>query len=154
VVYQWLWGSGAPTRRVDTLAYWLLKSDPENCSYFTLAATGLRIWNGVRNAFALSNIRRMQLDDLAFFYHTGKEKRIVGVVRIASTPYTEATTGYPIVNISAQQTLENPVTLADVKNDPFFAGWYLVRTPRLSVMPVEPLVWHRVMEMSHLRTNS
>jgi predicted RNA-binding protein with PUA-like domain len=87
----------------------------------------------------------MRTGDLAFFYHTGKEKRIVGVVKIVSDPYIEADTGCPVIDIAPVRALPVPVTLAQLKQDPFFAAWHLVRIPRLSVMSVPPDIWERVM---------
>jgi len=126
------------------MAYWLLKTEPEEFSYADLVRRGREPWNGVRNPTALKHMRAMQPGDLAFIYHTGNERQIVGVCRILSAPYPDPAAGDPrivLVDVAPEYPLPTPVTLASIKADPRFAGWELVRQSRLSVMPVSAEHW-------------
>ncbi|UCF21385.1 MAG: EVE domain-containing protein [Gemmatimonadota bacterium] len=131
--------------------YWLLKSEPEEYSYEDLEREGQARWDGVRNPQALKHMRATRPGDLALFYHTGKEKAIVGIARIESEPYPdpEADDERRVVfDIRANQRLAAPVTLASIKAERAFADWELVRLPRLSVMPVSKQIWDRVIALT------
>jgi predicted RNA-binding protein with PUA-like domain len=133
------------------MAYWLLKTEPEEFSYDDLLRLGRDRWNGVTNNLALKHMRAMQPGDLAFFYHTGKERAIVAVCQVVSAPYPDPAQGDPklvVVDVAPGYRLATPVTLAQLKADPAFAGWELVRMGRLSVMPVTADHWHRIHDMT------
>jgi len=130
------------------MAYWLVKSEPGTWSWEDQAAAGRTHWDGVRNAQALGNMRRMAVGDEALFYHSGKERRIVGIVRIARAFYDDPNDPKSgLVDVETVAPLKRPVTLAGIKADPAFADLALVRQPRLSVMPVTPAQWRRLLEM-------
>ncbi len=130
------------------MAYWLLKSEPGTWSWEDQMRAGRTHWDGVRNAQALGNMRRMAVGDEAFFYHSGKERRIVGIVRIARAFHDDPEDPKSgLVDVETVAPLKHPVTLAGIKADPAFATLALVRQPRLSVMPVTPGQWHRLLEM-------
>lgn len=132
-------------------SYWLLKSEPNDYSFDDLAREGRAAWDGVRNPVALRHMRRVQPGDRAFFYHTGKEKAIVGVARVESEAYPDPDAGdekYVVFDVSPMERLPQPVTLASVKASGEFAEWELVRVPRLSVMPVPEPIWRRILEMA------
>ncbi|HYG56591.1 MAG TPA: EVE domain-containing protein [Symbiobacteriaceae bacterium] len=132
------------------MAYWLMKTEPDEFSYADLEQRGSEPWNGVRNAAALKHMRAMQEGDLFLFYHTGKEKAIVGVGRISRAPYpdpAETDDRYVVVDVTPAYRFAQPVTLAAVKADPRFADWELVRQSRLSVMPVSTEQWHWIHAM-------
>lgn len=130
--------------------YWLLKTEPNDYSYTDLVIAGTDIWDGVRGHQAQSNIKQMSAGDLAFIYHTGKEKAIVGIAEIASAPFPDPTnTSYQAVEIQAQARLSHPVTLHTIKASPLFAQWALVRQPRLSVMPVLATHWQDVLNLAN-----
>ena len=132
-------------------AYWLLKSEPGDYSFDDLERDGHAVWDGVKNAVALRNLREVRPGDLAFFYHTGKEKAIVGVARIESEAYPDPDADDDrllVFDISPTERLPRPVSLAEIKGDAEFAGWELVRLPRLSVMPVPESLWSRTLAMS------
>ncbi len=129
------------------MQYWLVKTEPQEYAYADLEQRGRDRWNGVRNWRAVQNIRRMQPGDAVFIYHSGKEKAIVGTARVASPPYPDPEAGDPrllVVDVEPQGRLARPVTLRQIKGDPFFSEWELVRLPRLSVMPVRPEYWERI----------
>jgi predicted RNA-binding protein with PUA-like domain len=130
--------------------YWLLKSEPDDYSYDDLKREGRAVWDGVANNLALKHIRQVQPGDEAFFYHTGKERAIVGVVRVETEAYPdpdEDDDRLVVFDVTAARRLSRPVTLKEIKEDEAFEGWELVRIPRLSVMPVPADLWSRVLEM-------
>ncbi|MBS4021658.1 MAG: EVE domain-containing protein [Dethiobacter sp.] len=129
--------------------YWLLKTEPEDFSFHDLVQAGEEIWDGVRNAKAQKNMRSMQPGDLAFIYHTGREKAVTGVAEIASAAFPDPSDAkFAAVKLSARHPLPRPVTLAEIKALPQFADWELVRLPRLSVMNVPPAHWQAVLTMA------
>ena len=129
------------------MAHWLLKTEPGEFSYDDLVRLGRDRWDGVRNNAALKNMRAMHPGDLALFYHTGDERRVVAVCRIVSEPYPDPNAGDPrwiVVDVEPVRRLAPPVTLAQIKADAAFAGWDLIRQSRLSVMPVPDPIWRRI----------
>jgi predicted RNA-binding protein with PUA-like domain len=138
-------------KRGGNVAYWLLKTEPSAYSYDDLERLGRDRWDGVRNAVALRHLRAMAPGDLALVYHTGDERRAVGVCRVVSAPYPDPQAGderLVVVDVAPAYRLPRPVTLAAIKADPAFAGWELVRQPRLSVMPVPEPLWRRLHAMA------
>ncbi|MCR3922421.1 MAG: EVE domain-containing protein [Firmicutes bacterium] len=129
--------------------YWLLKTEPNDYSYADLVTAGSDVWDGVRNHQAQSNLRKMTVGDLAFIYHTGKEKAIIGVADVIAAAFPDPTNvSYQAVKLRAQYRLPQPVTLKEIKALPQFAHWALVRQARLSVMPVTPAHWHEVINLA------
>ncbi len=130
--------------------YWLFKEEPTHYNFADLQRDGPTVWEGVRNNLALANLRRVRAGDRCFYYHTGKEKAVVGEMRVVAGPGPEAGGGpnAVVVTVEAVRRLHHPVSLARIKADPLLAGWDLVRLPRLSVVPVTPAQWRRVMELS------
>jgi predicted RNA-binding protein with PUA-like domain len=136
-------------------AYWLFKTEPEEHSWAMQKARGAtgEPWTGVRNFVARNNMQAMQPGDLGFFYHTGDERRIVGVVEVCAPAHPDATdsTGiWKCVDVRAVCDLPRPVTLAEAKVNPKLAGMALVKTTRLSVQPVTPAEWEEVCRMGGL----
>lgn len=132
------------------MAFWLLKTEPEEYGYADLVAAGRDRWDGVKNPTALKHLRAMVPGDQAFIYHTGKERAVVGLAEVVSHPYPDPEAGDPrlvVVDVVPRGRLAQPVPLAAIKADPAFAGWELVRIPRLSVMPVSPEHWERILQM-------
>jgi predicted RNA-binding protein with PUA-like domain len=131
--------------------YWILKTEPSTYSFDRLATERRAVWDGVTNALALKHIRSMAKGDHAFIYHTGDEKALVGLARIASDPYPDPNDPkLAVVDLEAGERLPRPVTLAAVKADPAFAELGLVRMSRLSVVPVPPDHWKRLRVMAGL----
>jgi predicted RNA-binding protein with PUA-like domain len=130
---------------------WLLKEEPENYSYDDLARDGRTSWTGVRNPVAQKHLRSIQKGDRIFFYHTGKEKAVVGIARAAGPAYpdpADKTGTLYAVDVEPVRKLPAAVTLATIKADKTFASMPLVRIPRLSVMPVSDAEWKRIEELS------
>jgi predicted RNA-binding protein with PUA-like domain len=133
------------------MARWLFKEEPTHYNFAQLLAEGRTVWDGVRNALARQHLRQVRKGDRVFFYHTGKEKAIVGEIRVVSDPWTDSQSDDPKevrVEVEAVRWLPQPVSLERIKNDPQLAGWDLVRLPRLSIMPVSADQWRRIEEMS------
>lgn len=119
------------------MANWLFKQEPDDYSYADLERDGTTTWDGVKNPLAVKHLKACAAGDRVFFYHTGKEKAVVGVMEVVA-----ADDG--AVTVRAVRRLATPVTLATIKGDPAFAAWELVKQARLSVMPVTNAVWERV----------
>ena len=136
------------------MAYWLLKTEPSAYSFSDLQRDGQTVWDGVRNAQALINIRAMHAGDRALLYHSGDERAVVGTAQIVSDPYPDPRAGDPklvVVDVRAGQPVTKPVPLATIKADPAFATMALIRQPRLSVLPVTDEQWHRLLELAGIR---
>lgn len=132
------------------MAYWLLKTEPTTYSYADLERDGKTVWDGVSNHLALRHIRTMRAKDLAFIYHTGDEKALVGIAEVVSDPYPDPKQKDPklvVVEMRPKEKLPRAVPLGEVKSDDALKGFELVRLPRLSVMPVSTEVWKRLLEM-------
>lgn len=137
------------------MAYWLLKSEPDEWSWDQQKAEGRNgaEWGGVRNFQARNNMRKMSKGDLGFFYHTGDEKRVVGIVKVVKEAHPESTdpTGqWECVDVAAVSALPRPVTLAEIKATPALKSMVLVRNSRLSVQPVSAAEWRKVCAMAGL----
>ena len=136
------------------MAHWLVKTEPSTYSYEDLAKQGRAVWDGVANAVALKNLRSMAPGDDVLVYHTGDVKAAVGLARVVSAPYPDPKAKdakLTVVDLEAVRALARPVTLAEVKADPVFADFVLVRQGRLSVMPVPPPLWKRLLALGAAR---
>ena len=133
------------------MAYWLFKQEPSTYSYQQLEKDGRTAWDGVANNLALKHLRAVKRGDRALFYHTGDEKQAVGIMDIISDPYPDPKDKkLTIVDVKPSGKLARPVTLEQIKADPAFAGWELVRISRLSVMPVPEKLWNRLQKMAEI----
>ncbi|MEN8236250.1 MAG: EVE domain-containing protein [Pseudomonadota bacterium] len=132
------------------MSYWLLKSEPETWSWNDQVRDGVAEWDGVRSFQAAKNLKAMVVGDQAFFYHSGKERQIVGLVEIVRTAYpdpSDPSGRFVMVDVKAKQTLPHPVSLAAIKQDPRMQQLALVRQSRLSVMPIDPESWEILLAM-------
>ena len=133
------------------MARWLVKEEPEHYGYGQLERDRKTVWAGVRNPLAQKHLRGIRTGDPIFYYHTGKQKAVVGIARATSDAYpdpADASGKLHVVDIAPAKKLPNPVTLAAIKADRAFASFALVRMSRLSVMPVTDAEWRRIEEMS------
>jgi len=131
--------------------YWLLKTEPSDYSNTDLERDVRTIWDGVSNNLALKHLRNIKRGDLAFIYHTGKERALVGIAEVISDPYPDPGKNdakLVVVDVQAKEALPQIVSLAEVKADSEFSDFPLVRNPRLSVMPVTPAQWNRLLAMA------
>ncbi len=133
------------------MSRWLFKQEPECYSFADLVRDGETLWDGVANALALKHLRRCQPGETGFYYHTGKEKSIVGIFEITVTAAPLPDADHDAVfapSVKPVRALANPVSLAAIKADPLFVEWELVRNSRLSVMPCPEAYWNRVLELA------
>ena len=134
------------------MAYWLLKTEPDSYSWDDQVKRGTKgdAWTGVRNFRARDHLKAMKKGDLAFFYHTGDEKQVVGVVEVIREAYPDPTDKegvFKAVDIKAVKPLKAPVTLSAVKGDKRLKEMVLAKQPRLSVQPVTAEEWKIVSGM-------
>jgi len=133
------------------MAQWLVKEEPENYAYDQLERDGRTTWAGVRNPVAQKHLQSIRKGDRIFYYHTGTQKSVIAIATAASDPYPDPADGTGklfVVDIAPVKALTRPVTLAEIKADSRFAGFPLVRVPRLSVMPVTDAEWTRIEQIS------
>jgi predicted RNA-binding protein with PUA-like domain len=138
------------------MAYWLVKTEPETFSWNDQAKKGAKgePWTGVRNHTAKQNLMRMKKGDRAFFYHSGAEKSIVGIVEVIREHYpdpTDASGKFVAVDVKAIAPLSKPVTLTDVKGEARLSDMILLRQSRLSVQPVTPQEWRVISGMGGVK---
>jgi predicted RNA-binding protein with PUA-like domain len=131
--------------------HWILKTEPSAYGFTDLVRDRRTRWEGVSNAVALKHLRSMREGDDALIYHTGKEKSLIGLARIGSAPYPDPSKTDPrlvVVDIEVGKALPRQVSLAEIKADPAFKELGLVRLSRLSVVPVEPDQWQRLLGLA------
>jgi len=131
--------------------YWLCKQEPSTYNMDLPQKEKTTAWDGVHNNLAIKHINSMKKGDQAFFYHSGDEKQIVGVMEITSNPYPnpkEKNPRFVVVDVKYKKRLENPVTLAQIKTNSKFKDWELLRISRLSVMPVPTQIWSEILKIS------
>ena len=131
--------------------HWLVKQEPTSYSFDTLEKEGTAVWDGVHNNLALKHINSMKKGDQAFFYHSGDEKQIVGILEVISNSYPnpkEKDKRFVVVDVKHKKRLKRPVTLAEIKKEKKFKDWDLLRISRLSVMPVPKEIWDKILEKS------
>ena len=136
------------------MAYWLVKSEPDAFGWDDQVKRGVEPWTGVRNYMARNNLRAMRKGDRAFFYHSNVGKEIVGVVEVVREAYADPTAesgDWSCVDMKAVGPMPKPITLAALKEDPRFADFALVRTSRLSVMPVSAEHWKLICKLGGWR---
>jgi predicted RNA-binding protein with PUA-like domain len=138
------------------MAYWLLKTEPETFSWDDQVKRGAKgePWTGVRNFTARGYLTDMKKGDLAFFYHTGDEKQVVGIVEVIAEAYPDPTDEkgvFKAVNVKAVKPVPKPVTLAAVKAEPRLKEMALVKYSRLSVQPVTGPEWKLVCKMAGIK---
>jgi len=130
---------------------WLVKEEPTHYGFDDFVKDRKAVWSGVRNALAQRHLRAIEKGDRVFYYHTGDEKAVVGIAKALSAAYPdpEDRSGkYAAVDLAPVKRLPRPVTLAEIKADPAFKDFPLVRIARLSVMPVTDAQWARIERMA------
>ena len=137
------------------MKYWLLKTEPENWSWIDQLNSKNKSteWNGVRNYQASKNLKSMKKKDLCFFYHTGKEKKIVGIVKVIKEHFkdkSDKTNKFVSIMVCAKNELIKPITLKEIKNDNFFKKLILLKQSRLSVMEINIKYWKKICKMSKI----
>jgi predicted RNA-binding protein with PUA-like domain len=138
------------------MAYWLLKTEPEEFSWDDQVKRGSKgeSWTGVRNFTARGHMKEMKKGDQAFFYHTGDEKQVVGIVEVIKEAYPDPTDEkgvFKTLDVKAVKPVPKPVTLAAIKAEPRLKDMALVKYARLSVQPVTAEQWKIVCHMAGLK---
>jgi predicted RNA-binding protein with PUA-like domain len=139
------------------MAYWLLKTEPEEFSWDDQVKRGEKgePWSGVRNFIARRNLKAMKKGDLAFFYHTGEQKQVVGIAEIIREHFPDPSAGkgepWVAVQTKAVEPMPKPVTLAAVKAEPKLRDMALAKYARLSVQPVTAEEWKIVRKMGGMK---
>lgn len=131
--------------------YWLIKSEPNEYSYDDLVKLGKDHWDGVRNYAARNHMKAMKKGDLAFFYHSVKEKSIVGIAECVTEYYPDPTTDddrWVVVDFAPKQKLKKPVSLVEIKQEEFLKDMILLKISRLSVQPVKKEEFDYIIKMS------
>jgi predicted RNA-binding protein with PUA-like domain len=131
--------------------FWLVKQEPSSYSWSDFIAEGETSWTGVRNFAARNNLRKMQKGDGVLFYHSGDEKAVIGIAKVARTAYLDSTAkegDWSTVDLATVKPLARPVTLREIKANSRLKGIPLVRLPRLSVMPLGESEFREIVNMS------
>ena len=131
------------------MAHWLMKSEPGTYSWDDLLRDKSTEWDGVRNPTARIHLRAMTPGDEAFFYHSGDERQVVGIMRVIRAAQPDPKDpAWVSVAVEPVQSI-GPVTLKAIKAEPALARMELVRLSRLSVSPVRDEEWAKVLEMAN-----
>jgi predicted RNA-binding protein with PUA-like domain len=129
--------------------HWVLKTEPSEYGFPDLVRDRRTRWEGVSNPVALKHLRSMLEGDEVLIYHTGTEKALVGLARVVSLPYPDPKDPkLVVVDVEPIRPLPRTVSLAEIKAEAAFADLGLVRVPRLSVVPVEPAQWKRLLAIA------
>ena len=130
---------------------WLFKEEPSNYSFDALVKDKKTVWSGVKNPVAQRNLRSVAKGDRIFYYHTGDEKSVVGMAKALGDAYPDPADPAGkahVVDVGPVKKLARPVTLKEIKADPWFKDFALVRISRLSVMPVSDAQWTRIEKLA------
>jgi len=130
-------------------SYFLAKSEPGTYAFARLVKDKKTVWDGVRNFEARNNLRRMKKGDLVLFYHSGDDKAVVGIAKVLREAYPDPTSDedWSAVDLAPVKPLAEPVSLAQMKGDPAFGGLSLLKKSRLSVLPVSPEHFARILTL-------
>ena len=131
--------------------HWIVKQEPESYSWSDFLKDGRTAWTGVRNYQARNNLQAMKKGDFILFYHSVSEKQIVGLAEVAREAYPESTADegdWVCVDLVPVKTLRQPVPLGAVKKDPLLKNMLLVRNSRLSVAPLAPPEFARLLALA------
>ncbi|WP_316768394.1 EVE domain-containing protein [Pedobacter frigiditerrae] len=133
------------------MKHWLVKSEPFKYSWEKFNKDGRTFWDGVRNYQARNNLREMKEGDLVLFYHSNEGKNVVGIAKVVKEAYQDPTTddkNWVVVDLVPFQTLNNPVTLEQIKAEESLKDISLVKQGRLSVMPLKATEFDKILEMA------
>ena len=134
------------------MQYWLLKTEPDEWSWKQQVKSGNKgaEWSGVRNFQAAKNLKKMKIGDKCFFYHTGKTKSIVGIVKVKKEAFldkSDKTKKFVSIAVKALYPLKRAISLREIKKNKDFRDFDLVKQSRLSVMKVDLKYWKKICKM-------
>ncbi len=135
------------------MKYWLLKSEPTTWSWDDQTKVKTEMWDGVRNYQARNNLMKMKKGDLCFFYHSVKEKKIVGIVEVTKEYYpdpTDKSGKFVVVDVAAKKKLKKSISLEEIKGEKKLGHLLLIKQSRLSVMPIDLISWKIINKLSIL----
>jgi predicted RNA-binding protein with PUA-like domain len=133
------------------MAYWLMKTEPDDYTWAQLVADGVARWDGVHNHQAARNMRAMKQGDRAFFYRSMQDPAVVGVMEIVRPAYEDASDpkqSFVLVDVKPLTPAQREVGLQQIKADPRLQHLALVRQSRLSVSPVDEAAWRQICQMA------
>ena len=135
--------------------YWLVKSEPSTWSFDDQKKAGIKgtVWDGVRNYQAANYLKQMKIGDLAFFYHSGEKREIVGIVKIIKEAFLDPKdkeNKFVAVKVTYAKDMGKPVSLSDIKKHEEICDIPLVRQSRLSVMPINLKSWKIINKMGRI----
>ncbi len=134
-------------------SYWLLKSEPETYSFQQLQKDKKTNWNGVRNFQARNFLRTIKQGDLTLIYHSGDEKAVVGIAKVVKEAYPDLDPKKPgdwvQVDLEPMKIFKRPVSLKEIKSEPALKDLLLIKQSRLSVMPVQPHHYKKIVELGN-----
>jgi predicted RNA-binding protein with PUA-like domain len=136
------------------VAYWLMKSEPNDYAWEDLVRDGRATWDGVHNHTAARNMRAMSVGDRVFFYRSQKDPAVVGIMQVARAAYEnpdDPKQSYALVDVAPVMPVKNEVSLRQIKDDPRLQHLALVRQGRLSVSPVDDEAWRLICEMAGVK---
>jgi len=128
-----------------------MKSEPSTWSWDDQVKDKVTMWDGVRNYQARNNLMKMKKGDLCFFYHSVREKTIVGIVEVVKEHYPDPTDKmekFVVVDVKTKTKMKNPVSLEQIKNNPKLSEIPLIKQSRLSVMPIRSSEWNAIIKIS------
>ena len=139
------------------MQYWLMKSEPDVWSLDQQEKSGAKgaTWDGVRNYQAASNLKKMRIGDLCYFYHSSIGKEIVGVVEVIKEAFidkTDLNKRFVAVQVKFKNRLKTPVTLEKIKKNKALSSLPLIKQSRLSVMPIDYKSWKIIDKMSKIKS--
>ena len=137
------------------MKYWLIKSEPNVWSIDQQKNLGIKdsIWDGVRNFQAANNLKKMNINDLCFFYHSNIGKEIVGIVKVTKKAFldpTDKSKRFVAIRVKFKEKLKYPVNLQDIKNNKKLKNLQLLKQSRLSVMPIDSKCWKIILKMGSI----
>ena len=138
------------------MKYWLLKTEPGTWSWEDQLAANVEMWDGVRNYQARNNLMKMKKGDLCFFYHSVKEKKIIGIVKVVKEYYTDPTDktkNFVAVDVKTNKQLKIPVSLEQIKSEKKLSHLALIKQSRLSVMPIDLKSWKLINRISNIKVS-
>ena len=138
------------------MKYWLLKTEPDEWSWKDQVEKSKKgvTWDGVRNFQARNNLKEMNTNDLCFFYHTGKEKKIVGIVIVIKKYFSDKsdiTGNFGSIMVRSYKKFELPVALKDIKKHRLLMHLSLVKQSRLSVIKIDSKSWKIICKMGKVK---
>ena len=130
------------------MSYWLLKTEPKDFSWGNMVHDKVTVWDNVLNYQAQNYLKAMKYNDLAFFYHSGKEKGIIGIVDIYKEFYiTDINNKFGVVEVKINKKLNKTVSLKDIKSNSTLKNMIILKQPRLSVSPITEQEWYCILQL-------